>query len=127
MDHGSRNQASNERLHELARIYQQTVASNVIVKAAHMELAIPSIPEGIAALLREGVDEIVCHPYFLSENGRHVSQDIPQIISEAVESMKIQIPIVTTDPVGSQTEIMIEAIQKMVQQHSSILQRSDSL
>jgi len=123
MDHGSRNQASNDRLHELAKIYQETVASHIIVKGAHMELASPSIPEGIEALLKEGVHEIVCHPYFLSANGRHVSEDIPEIINGAINSMNIQIPVVTTEPVGSQTDIMIGAIQNMVWQHSSILKQ----
>jgi hypothetical protein len=125
MDHGSRNQASNDRLHELAKIYQQNVASHVIVKAAHMELASPTIPEALEALMLEGVEEIVCHPYFLSANGRHVSEDIPEIINGAIETLNIQIPVVTTDPVGSQTDIMIGAIQNMVLQHSSILKETD--
>ena len=125
MDHGSRNQASNDRLHELAKIFQNTVASHIVVTAAHMELASPNIPEGLKVLIEKGVDEIVCHPYFLSANGRHVSEDIPEIILGAIEAMNIKIPVVTTEPVGSQTDIMIEAIQKMVQQHSSILKSSN--
>jgi sirohydrochlorin ferrochelatase len=55
IDHGSKKQASNDRLDE--RIYQQNVDSNVIVKAAHMEIAEPSIPDGLASLLKEGVGE----------------------------------------------------------------------
>lgn len=55
MDHGSRNQASNERLHELARLYQESVDSHVIVRAAHMEIATPSIQDGLASLASEGV------------------------------------------------------------------------
>lgn len=55
IDHGSKKQASNDRLKELARIYQQIVESNVIVKAAHMEIAEPSIPEGLESLRDEGV------------------------------------------------------------------------
>lgn len=123
MDHGSRNQASNDRLHELAKIFQNTVASHIIVTAAHMELASPNIPEGIKFLVEKGVDEIVCHPYFLSANGRHVSEDIPEIILGAIEALNIKIPVVITEPVGSQTDIMIKAIQKMVQEYSSILKK----
>lgn len=55
IDHGSKKQASNDRLEELARIYQENVESNVIVKAAHMEIAEPSIPDGLEMLLDEGV------------------------------------------------------------------------
>ena len=57
IDHGSKKQASNDRLDELARIYQQNVESNVIVKAAHMEIAEPSIPAGLESLLEAGVGE----------------------------------------------------------------------
>ena len=57
MDHGSRNQASNDRLHELADIYQQSVGGPIVVKAAHMEIAKPSIPDGLQALLDAGVGE----------------------------------------------------------------------
>jgi hypothetical protein len=123
MDHGSRNAASNEQLHKLARIYQETVDErHVVVLAAHMELATPTIPEGIEALWKDhDVDEIVCHPFFLSAQGRHVSEDIPSIVEGAVESLGIDIPVVTTEPVGSQTDMMIVAIQSLVKQSSTIL------
>lgn len=55
IDHGSKKQASNDRLQELARIYQKSADSNVVVRAAHMEIAEPSIPVGLEALLNEGV------------------------------------------------------------------------
>lgn len=57
IDHGSKKQASNERLQELARQYQQSVDGNVVVKASHMEIAEPTIPMGLEALLEEGVGE----------------------------------------------------------------------
>ena len=123
MDHGSRNEASNQRLHELARMYREyTRSGNVVVAAAHMEIAKPSIPDGMQELIDRGVDEIICHPYFLSP-GRHVQKDIPEIIEQAKLSMQIQIPVTTTDPVGSQTLIMLGAIDALVQQASGNLQQ----
>ena len=168
MDHGSRNPKSNARLQKLAELYQLTLDDDmeasssssdksIVVAAAHMEIASPSIPDGLKVLLDQGVgtlralkrgdgiiciafivfdfhsypftmyvtyiiDEIVCHPYFLSP-GRHATEDIPQIISEAIASMKIDIPVITTDPVGSNTQLMIGAIHSQVREHSSILQR----
>lgn len=119
VDHGSRNKASNDRLQELARTYQRTVESNVVVRACHMEIAHPSIPEGLEALLKEGVDEIVCHPYFLSPDGRHVSEDIPRIVKGAIESLNIEIPILTTEPVGANMDRMIGIIQSIVEENSS--------
>ena len=65
-------------------------------------------------------DEIVCHPFFLSANGRHVSEDIPEIVNNAIESMKIDIPIITTEPVGSQTDVMIRAIHTSVRANSQL-------
>jgi len=65
-------------------------------------------------------DEIVCHPYFLSP-GRHVTEDIPQILKEAVAALDIDIPVVTTDPVGSNTQLMIGAIHSMVRETSALL------
>jgi hypothetical protein len=61
MDHGSRNHKSNERLQKLAELYQMTLEdsenddSEVIVTAAHMEIATPSIPDGLKVLLDQGV------------------------------------------------------------------------
>lgn len=121
VDHGSRNKASNDRLQQLARSYQRTVESHVIVKACHMEIARPTIPEGLEALLKEGVEEIVCHPYFLSPDGRHVSEDIPEIVKGAIESLNIEIPVITTEPVGANMDRMVGIIQSIVEEHSQLL------
>jgi len=134
MDHGSRNPASNKRLHELAKLYQDSLASSsssssattVVVRAAHMEIASPTIPEVLKTLLvDDGADEIVCHPYFLSP-GRHVQEDIPRIVSEAMQSLREEcgevanVPLAITDPVGSITEVMLRAIHSLVQEKSTI-------
>jgi hypothetical protein len=124
IDHGSRNEASNRRFQEMARLYQEKVGTSsantlFVVRAAHMEIATPSIPDGIETLMEAGVDEIVCHPYFLSPSGRHAQEDIPRIISEAVESLQIDIPVVATDPVGSNTDVMINVIHSLVEETST--------
>uniref|UniRef100_A0A7R9ZPY0 Sirohydrochlorin cobaltochelatase n=1 Tax=Craspedostauros australis TaxID=1486917 RepID=A0A7R9ZPY0_9STRA len=121
MDHGSKNPASNERLLKLAELYQLTIDDDsIVVKAAHMEIVPPFIPDGLQALLDEGVDEIICHPYFLSP-GRHVTKDIPEIMSDAIQDMNIEIPIVITDPVGSNTQLMIGAIHSLVRESATTL------
>lgn len=122
MDHGSRNEASNQRLHDMAKLYQNTLGDpeRVIVKGAHMEIASPTIPETLQAFAEMGVDEIVCHPYFLSP-GRHVKDDIPRIIQDAIESLGLDIPVKTTSPVGSHTELMINAIHSLVEESSPVL------
>lgn len=67
------------------------------------------------------LDEIICHPYFLSP-GRHVTEDIPELLQQAKDSLQIQIPMVTTQPIGANTQLMIGAIHALVQEHSNILQ-----
>jgi hypothetical protein len=119
IDHGSRRPDANQRLLDLAQRYQEFLGqANTIVMAAHMEIATPSIKDGIASLLDAGVDEIICHPYFLSP-GRHVQEDIPQLIQEAQQSLNVLIPITTTDALGSNTDLMIQAIDGMVKKASA--------
>lgn len=75
--HGSRRQASNDEVRELSsRIATITGQQFQQVKAAFLELAEPSIPDGIQQCIDDGAKEIVVFPYFLSA-GRHVVEDIP--------------------------------------------------
>ena len=114
IDHGSRRASSNDRLLELASVYEERSPDHYVVRAAHMEIAAPSIEDGIRDLVEtEGVGRIVCHPYFLSP-GRHVQEDIPQLVAEAIEALGVTVPIVTTDPVGSSLDVMISAIGTLV-------------
>eukprot|EP00804_Cyclotella_cryptica_P011075 CCRYP_013551-RB/>CCRYP_013551-RB protein AED:0.09 eAED:0.09 QI:75/-1/1/1/-1/0/1/77/749 len=101
IDHGSKRQASNDALHSIADRYAtvlherwnansstgQAAAEEsrpiVAVRASHMELATPTIESGLRSLLvREGVTNIVCVPYFLG-GGRHVMRDVPTLIDDA--------------------------------------------
>jgi sirohydrochlorin ferrochelatase len=71
------------------------------------------------------IDEIICHPYFLSP-GRHVREDIPQIIEEAIASLQIEIPVITTDPLGSNTQLMLGAIHSLVRENSQVLKSKNA-
>ena len=140
MDHGSRKEKSNARLQAMAELYQLTLGTDeddeventptIMVRAAHMEIATPSIPDGLKDLKDQGVDEIICHPFFLSANGRHVKEDIPEIIGNAIEDLwgessgATPIPIVTTAPVGSNTQLMLGAIHSLVRENSQYLKTS---
>ena len=124
IDHGSKKGASNARLRKLARLYQErTLAAadgeskrgrRIVVKQAHMEIAQPSIEDGLRALVEEvRADQIVCHPYFLSP-GRHATKDIPRIIGEVSERLGITVPISITETVGSDTDAMLRVIDNLV-------------
>ncbi len=79
--HGSRREASNEEVRGLSELIAKQGADRYqLVKAAFLELAEPSIPDGIEECVRAGAIEVVVMPYFLSA-GRHVATDIPQEVA----------------------------------------------
>lgn len=83
VSHGSRREASNEEVRRLAQLLSMRQQNSFDdVSAAFLELAEPSIPDGIAAAIGRGADEVTVLPYFLSA-GRHVTQDIPAEVDQA--------------------------------------------
>ena len=97
VDHGSRREKANQMLYGVAEILRQK-RPQLIVQIAHMELAEPSIGQGIAACVRAGATEIVVHPYMLSP-GRHATQDIPRMATEAAATHP-GVTIRVTEPLG---------------------------
>ena len=75
--HGSRRAESNDEVRQLTeRLKRQTESTFDRVQCAFLELAEPSIPDGLRAALRAGAGQVTVVPYFLSA-GRHVVTDIP--------------------------------------------------
>ena len=83
VDHGSVKPQANDILLEIARLVA-VQAPDCHVEAAHMELAEPGIPEGIAACVKAGATDITVVPYMLAP-GRHSTDDIPRISIAAGE------------------------------------------
>ena len=83
--HGSRRAASNDEVRELAqRLATKAGERYGMVDAAFLELAEPSIPDGIQCCIDRGAEEVVVLPYFLSA-GRHVAEDIPNEVQVKIE------------------------------------------
>lgn len=81
--HGSRRQQSNQEVTELAdQLRKACDASYQIVHAGFLELASPSIDEGISQCVSDGAKRVTVLPYFLN-SGRHVVEDIPEIVDQA--------------------------------------------
>ncbi len=78
--HGSRRAASNDEVRALAARLAVEAEDYAQVIAAFLELAEPSIPDGIQQAIDAGADEVVVLPYFLSA-GRHVAEDIPSEVA----------------------------------------------
>jgi sirohydrochlorin ferrochelatase len=74
--HGSRREASNDEIRVLTRRLRAADRGFQHVACAFLELAEPSIPDGLRAAIAAGAEEVVVLPYFLSA-GRHVVADIP--------------------------------------------------
>ncbi len=86
--HGSRRQASNEEIRTLTeRLADHSDHEFSIVEYAFLEIAEPSIAEGLSSCVAKGAKAVTVLPYFLSA-GRHVATDIP----EEVQKSQIQHP-----------------------------------
>ncbi len=79
--HGSREEESNQALFLLLEKFR-TENPDKNVFGAFLELASPSIPEGIELCVVSGAREIFVVPLMLFP-GRHVKKDIPVFIKEA--------------------------------------------
>jgi len=82
VDHGSQRREANAVLEELAGQLRAKLPDR-IVAFAHLELAEPTVAQGIAACVAGGATEIVIHPYFLAP-GRHSTEDIPRLAHAAL-------------------------------------------
>ena len=97
VDHGSRRKEANDMLETVADLIRRR-APGLIVHSAHMELAEPSIEQGIAACAADGATSLVVHPYMLSP-GRHAVEDIPRMVRE-IASRYQQLEISVSAPLG---------------------------
>lgn len=80
IDHGSRRDAANRMLDDIAAMVQARTSDRVY--AAHMELAEPTIAQAFDRAVADGADFVFIFPYFLSP-GRHSREDIPRMCADA--------------------------------------------
>ncbi len=74
--HGSRREASNDEIRALTERLRAVAGTFDHLACAFLELAEPSIPDGLRKSISSGASVVVVLPYFLSA-GRHVVRDIP--------------------------------------------------
>ncbi len=92
--HGSRRASSNVEVLQLTEKMKTEAHDHfATVRCAFLEIAEPSIPEGLRELIKDGFSDIIVVPYFLSA-GRHVVKDIPsEVKTVAVEFSDVRIHI----------------------------------
>ncbi len=102
IDHGSRFDAANMLLHDVVSLVQSIAPDGILVCAAHMELAEPTVAQGFAECVRRGADEIIAIPYMLAP-GRHATNDIPRLVADAARQHNV--PFRVTEPLGLDVKI----------------------
>lgn len=102
--HGSRRPASNDEVRNLSHKLSQKLQDEFsIIECAFLELAEPSIQDGVIACMKKGANSVTILPYFLSA-GRHVSADIPAELEKA-QQLYPQLQIKMAPYLGSAKEI----------------------
>jgi sirohydrochlorin ferrochelatase len=111
--HGSRREASNDEVRQVAkRLGGEVNGAFDRVDCAFLELAEPSIPDGIRQSIQSGATQVVVLPYFLSA-GRHVAEDIPDEV-EIVRKERPDIDITVAPYLGAAdglTDILLQQAQ----------------
>ena len=81
--HGSRRAQSNEEVAALAETIREKCSDDYpVVHAGFLELAEPSIPDGVTKCINDGANTVTVLPYFLN-SGRHVVEDVPEMLEQA--------------------------------------------
>jgi sirohydrochlorin cobaltochelatase len=102
VSHGSRSPKTKEEISGLVNLLRQRLPET-IVEYAFLEIESPSIPEGIDTCIAQGALELLVALNFLN-SGRHVDDDIPQIV-KAAKGKYPQISFAITKPVGQHPQI----------------------
>lgn len=113
ISHGSHSPKTVEEVSALIQQLQKSKAADFI-HYAFLEIASPTIPEGIAECVRRGADEIIILLNFLN-SGKHVDEDIPRIVKEAAGKYP-QVRFRLTPPVGQHLRIT-ELFLNMIRTH----------
>ncbi|WP_437204100.1 sirohydrochlorin chelatase [Planctomicrobium sp. SH664] len=112
--HGSRRAAANADLVAVAQALAPRVEAP-IVEIAYLELAEPSIPQGLQRCLSRGATEIRMLPYFLSA-GSHVSDDLRTFRAEFIQAQP-EIAVTICPPLGLHPlmiEILIDRLKEQL-------------
>ena len=81
------------------------------VAVAHMELAPPSIADGLAACAASGASEVIVHPYFLGP-GNHTARDIPRLVAEA-SAAHPELRVRISEPLGLHEKLVDVVLERI--------------
>ncbi|MEA1916142.1 MAG: CbiX/SirB N-terminal domain-containing protein [Campylobacterota bacterium] len=102
--HGSKKSKSNEEFVELCeKIRCENSSKFHVITYAFLEFETPNIAMAIENMSNKSIDKLYIYPYFLNY-GKHVSVDIPNIISD-LEKFYTNIDIELLNHFGSSKKI----------------------
>ncbi len=103
VSHGSYSSKTKDEISVLTdRLRKRRLAP--IIEYAFLEIEQPSIPEGIDLCKKKGAKEIIILLNFLN-SGKHVDEDIPQILREARKKYP-DVKILMTQPITRNQKIV---------------------
>jgi sirohydrochlorin ferrochelatase len=113
--HGSRRAESNDEVRRVTEcLSAQANGAYDQVQCAFLELAEPSIADGLRVAINTGAKKVTVVPYFLSA-GRHVVKDVPAEI-DVVRKEYPDIEIVLAPYLGAAaglTELLLQQAQQV--------------
>ena len=102
ISHGSRSAKTKQEVNALVKDLQ-TRTGIAIFEYAFLEIEPPSIPEGIDICVAKGATQVIVLLNFLN-SGRHVNNDIPDIVRQAgIKHPHVRFSI--TGPVGQHPKV----------------------
>lgn len=103
VDHGSRRASANAMLDDV--VAQVGSRLNCPVLGAHMELSTPNVSDAVEACALSNVSHIIVVPFFLAP-GRHVSQDVPALVQDAIQKHNPQMTYSIRPHIGAHPSII---------------------
>jgi len=82
VDHGSRRDAANAVVADVARLVQVRAGERATVRFAHMEISEPALGSVIDECVAAGARRVIVQPLFLAP-GKHAARDIPELVADA--------------------------------------------
>ena len=110
VDHGSRRPEANGLLDSVAQELSRRMPDH-IVRIAHMEIAEPSVAQGIDACVEAGAREVVVHPYFLGP-GYHTRESIPDLV-EAAAQRHPELRVRISEPLGLHPKLVDVIVERV--------------
>ncbi len=112
VDHGSRAEAANETLEEIAGLLRKARPDQLVI-VAHMELAPPTLAEAVARCAAEGAQRVTVMPYFLAP-GRHTTRDIPELVRE-VAGAHPELEVLLAPPLGVHAKLVEVILDRLAE------------